>query len=138
MVGAETARCAAVELNAAIAALNCYWPADRSARLCSCRYVAELMRIKGELVLRQNQPEAAASARALFSSSLDWSRKQNALSWELRTAISFARLLEQQGRGNEARALLEPIYVRFTEGFVTKDLVEARSLLTSLGVTFAA
>ncbi len=101
-------------------------------------YVAELMRIKGELVLRQNEPEAAASAGALFSSSLDWSRKQNALSWELRTAISFARLMEQQGRGNEARALLEPIYFRFTEGFATKDLVEARSLLTSLGVTFAA
>lgn len=100
-------------------------------------YVAELMRIKGELILRQNQPEAAASAEALFNRSLDWSRKQNALSWELRTAISFARLLEQQGRGSEARALLEQIYFRFTEGFATKDLVDARSLLTSLGVTFA-
>jgi predicted ATPase/DNA-binding winged helix-turn-helix (wHTH) protein len=101
-------------------------------------YFAELMRIKGELVLRQNEPEAAASAGALFSSSLDWSRKQNALSWELRTATSFARLMAQQGRGNEARALLEPIYFRFTEGFATKDLVEARSLLASLGVAFPA
>jgi predicted ATPase len=100
--------------------------------------VAELMRIKGELVLRQNEPEAAVSAAALFSSSLDWSRKQNARSWELRTAISFARLMKQQGRANEARELLAPIYLRFTEGFATKDLVEARSLLTSLGVTFAA
>jgi predicted ATPase/DNA-binding winged helix-turn-helix (wHTH) protein len=111
---------------------------DQSERNHDRWYVAELMRIKGELVLRQNQPEAAASAGALFNSSLDWSRKQNALSWELRTAISFARLMEQQGRGNEARALLEPIYFRFTEGFATKDLVDARSLLTSLGVTFAA
>jgi predicted ATPase/DNA-binding winged helix-turn-helix (wHTH) protein len=101
-------------------------------------YVAELMRIKGDLVLRQNEPEAAVSAEALFSSSLDWSRKQNARCWELRTAISFARLMKQQGRPNEARELLEPIYLRFTEGFATKDLVEARSLLTSLGVTFAA
>ena len=100
-------------------------------------YVAELMRIKGELVLRQNEPEAAVSAGALFRSSLNWSRKQNALSWELRTATSFARLMKQQGRGTEAKALLEPIYLRFTEGFATKDLVEARSLLTSLGATLA-
>ena len=101
-------------------------------------YVAELMRIKGELILRQNEPEAAVAAGALFKSSLDWSRKQNALSLELRTATSFARLLKQQGRGNEARELLEPIYLRFTEGFATKDLAEARSLLTGLGVTPAA
>jgi predicted ATPase len=46
--------------------------------------------------------------------------------------------MKQQGRGTEARALLEPVYLRFTEGFVTKDLVEARSLLTSLGATLAA
>jgi hypothetical protein len=100
-------------------------------------YVAELMRIKGELVLRENEPEAAISAEALFSSSLDWSRKQNALSWELRTATSFARLMKQQARGTEAKALLEPIYLRFTEGFATKDLVEASSLLKSLGATLA-
>ena len=111
---------------------------DQSERNDDRWYVAELMRIKGELVLRQNEPGAAVSAGALFSSSLDWSRKQNALSWELRTAISFARLMKQQGRRNEARELLEPIYLRFTEGFATKDLVEARSLLTSLGVTLAA
>jgi tetratricopeptide (TPR) repeat protein len=101
-------------------------------------YVAELLRIKGELVLRQNEPEAAASAEALFKSSFEWSRKQKALSWELRTAMSLARLMMQQGRGDEARVLLEPIYLRFTEGFATKDLVEARSLLMSLGVTSAA
>ena len=100
-------------------------------------YVAELLRIKAELVSRQGGPEAAGSAEALFSSSLEWSRKQNALSWELRTATSFARLMKQQGRGDKARQLLEPIYLRFTEGFATKDLVEARSLLTSLGATLA-
>jgi predicted ATPase len=111
---------------------------DQSERNDDRWYVAELMRIKGELVLRQNEPGAAVSAGALFSSSLDWSRKQNALSWELRTAMSFARLMKQQGRRNEARELLEPIYLRFTEGFATKDLVEARSLLTSLGATLAA
>jgi predicted ATPase/DNA-binding winged helix-turn-helix (wHTH) protein len=101
-------------------------------------YAPELMRIKGELLLRQNKSEAAISAEALFSSSLDWSRKQNALSWELRTATSFAGLMKQQGRGIEAKALLEPIYLRFTEGFATKDLIEARSLLTSLGATLAS
>jgi predicted ATPase len=107
---------------------------DQSEKNDDRWYVAELMRIKGELVLRQNEPDAPASAAALFKSSLDWSRKQNALSWELRTAISFARLMQQQGRGDEARKLLEPVYQRFTEGFATKDLVEARSLLTSLSV----
>jgi predicted ATPase len=111
---------------------------DQSERNDGRWYIAELLRIKGELVQRQNEPEAAVSAEALFSSSLDWSRKQNALSWELRTATSFARLMKQQGRGNEARELLEPIYLRFTEGFATKDLVEARLLLTLLGVTLAA
>jgi predicted ATPase/DNA-binding winged helix-turn-helix (wHTH) protein len=111
---------------------------DQSKRNNDRWYVAELMRIKGELVLREDEPEAAISAEALFSSSLDWSRKQNALSWELRTATSFARLMKQQGRGTEAKALLEPIYLRFTEGFATKDLVEARSLLTSLGAPLAA
>ncbi len=111
---------------------------DQSERDDDRWYVAELMRIKGELVLRQNEPEAVVSAGALFRSSLDWSRKQNALSWELRTATSFARLMKQQGRGNEARDLLEPIYLRFTEGFATRDLVEARSLLTALGATPAA
>ena len=108
---------------------------DQSKRNSDRWYVAELMRIKGELVLRKDEPEAAISAEALFSSSLDWSRKQNALSWELRTATSFARLMKQQGRGTEAKALLEPIYQRFTEGFATKDLVEARLLLASLGET---
>ena len=52
--------------------------------------------------------------------------------------MSFARLMKQQGRTYEAGDLLEPIYLRFTEGFATKDLVEARLLLMSLGVTFAA
>jgi predicted ATPase/DNA-binding winged helix-turn-helix (wHTH) protein len=111
---------------------------DQSERNDDRWYVAELIRIKGELVMRQNEPAAAGSAEALFRSSLEWSRKQNALSWELRTATSFAQLMKQQGRGDEARELLEPIYLRFTEGFATKDLAEARSLLTSLGVTFAA
>ena len=64
-------------------------------------YVAELMRIKGELVLGQNEPGAAVSAGALFGSSLDCSRKQNALSWELRTATSFARLMKRQGRATK-------------------------------------
>jgi predicted ATPase len=96
------------------------------------RYVAELLRMKGELLLRQNEPEAAVFAEALFSSSLDWSRKQNALSWELRTATSFARLMKQQGHRDKARQLLEPVYLRFTEGFATADLQAARTLLEGL------
>ena len=100
-------------------------------------YLAELMRIKAELLLRQGGPGAAGSAEALFESSLDWSRRQGALSWELRTATSLARLMKQQDRAVEAGELLGPIYRRFTEGFATRDLVEARSLLSSLGVAAA-
>jgi predicted ATPase/DNA-binding winged helix-turn-helix (wHTH) protein len=110
---------------------------DQSASNDDRWYVAELLRIKGELVLAQNKSAAAGSTEALFTSSLEWSRRQNALSWELRTATSFARLMMQQGREDEARKLLEPVYLRFTEGFATKDLVEARALLTSLGVALA-
>ncbi|HVI76688.1 MAG TPA: hypothetical protein VM715_00695, partial [Candidatus Acidoferrum sp.] len=74
------------------------------------------------------------SAEDLFSSSLGWARKQGAVSLELRTATGLARLRQHQGREDEARELLEPIYLRFTEGYATKDLVEAASLLKSLGV----
>jgi predicted ATPase len=59
-------------------------------------------------------------------------RTQNAKAWELRTTTSYARLLKESGRVNEARDLLQPLYDLFTEGFDTKDLKEAKALLVEL------
>jgi len=60
-------------------------------------------------------------------------RQQQATSWELRAAMSLARLWQQQGKRAEARDLLAPIYGWFTEGFDTADLQEAKVLLEELG-----
>jgi predicted ATPase len=87
---------------------------------------AELLRVKGELLLLQGTPGAAATAEDHFRQALDWARRQGALSWELRAATSLARLLRDQGRAADALALLQPVYDRFTEGFDTADLKAAR------------
>jgi predicted ATPase/DNA-binding winged helix-turn-helix (wHTH) protein len=94
--------------------------------------IAELLRIKGGLLLLQGAPAAAAAAEDHFRQALDWAHRQGALSWELRTASSLARLWRDQHRVEEARALLGPVYGRFTEGFATADLREAESLLQEL------
>jgi predicted ATPase/DNA-binding winged helix-turn-helix (wHTH) protein len=91
--------------------------------------VAELLRIKGEIALSGGRD---ADAAALFQNSFDWSRRQGALSWELRTATSLARLRCAQGRPGEGITALAPIYGRFIEGFRTADLIQARNLLEAL------
>ncbi|HJZ16823.1 MAG TPA: hypothetical protein VJ251_15375, partial [Stellaceae bacterium] len=91
--------------------------------------VAELLRIKGELLLLQGGSRAAAAAEDHYQQGLDWARRQGALSWELRAATSLARLLRDQHRSTEAIALLAPIYNRFTEGFETADLKAAKALI---------
>jgi predicted ATPase/DNA-binding winged helix-turn-helix (wHTH) protein len=91
---------------------------------------AELLRIKGDLMLRKES--AAAQAEDSFREALDWARRQGALSWELRAATSLARLWGDQGKIRPARELLAPVYGRFTEGFDTRDLKEAKALLTEL------
>jgi predicted ATPase len=93
--------------------------------------VAELLRIKGELILREGAPHAAAAAEEHFLRSLDWARRQGALSWELRTSTSLARLQHDQGRTPEARRLLQSVYDRFSEGFETADLKAAKAYLDS-------
>jgi predicted ATPase len=93
---------------------------------------AELHRIEGELRWRQSAPDAA-QAEACFQAALDVARQQEAKSWELRAALSLARLWQQQGRRAEARELSAPIYNWFTEGFDTADLQEAKVLLEELG-----
>jgi tetratricopeptide (TPR) repeat protein len=91
---------------------------------------AELHRLAGEIVLAEGG--APADAEAAFLRSLDVARAQEAKSFELRTATSLARLWRDQGRRDEARSLLAPIYGWFTEGFETRDLIEAKTLLGEL------
>src|SRR5271169_3332424 len=94
--------------------------------------IADLLRSKGELLLLQGAPGAAAAAEDQFRQALDWARRQGALSWELRAATSLTRLLRDTDRIGEARDLLAPIYERFTEGFGTADLRAAKKLLDEL------
>ena len=91
--------------------------------------VAELLRIKGELLLLQAGPDAVVGAEDHFRQAIDWAGRQSALSWELRAATSLARLWREQSRKEEARELLAPIYARFTEGFATADLRTAKALI---------
>lgn len=95
-------------------------------------YIAELLRIKGELMLRACGPSAEAEAERLFAQSLDWARRQGARSWELRTSISPARLPHETSRMVQAREQLASVYARFGEGFATADLSAARTLLGML------
>jgi predicted ATPase/DNA-binding winged helix-turn-helix (wHTH) protein len=95
--------------------------------------VAEMLRIKGELVLLEGGAKAAVAAAEHFRQALDWARRQGALSWELRAATSLARLRHQQARTAKAQRFLAPVYARFTEGFETADLKAARALLNSCG-----
>jgi predicted ATPase/DNA-binding winged helix-turn-helix (wHTH) protein len=94
--------------------------------------ISELLRIKGELLLLEGAPNAAAAAEDHFRQALDWARRQGALSWELRATTSLARLLRDQNRSAEALALVQPTYDRFTEGFHTADLMAAKTLLDTL------
>jgi predicted ATPase len=93
--------------------------------------LAEVYRLQGEFLVRQAGPEVAP-AEACFQHALAIARRQQARSWELRAAMSLARLWQQQGKRAEARDLLAPIYGWFTEGFDTTDLREAKVLLEEL------
>jgi predicted ATPase len=105
---------------------------DHSEHTQELWQMAELLRIKGELLLLQGPPTAAARVEDHFRKALDWARRQGALSWELRAATSLGRLLRDQGRRADAIALLQPVYDRFTEGFDTADLKAAKALLDVL------
>ena len=92
---------------------------------------AEVNRIAGEIALKSPEPDAA-KAEAYFERALAVARQQQAKSWELRAAMSMARLWRDQGKRDEARDLLAPVYGWFTEGFDTLDLKEAKALLDEL------
>jgi predicted ATPase/DNA-binding winged helix-turn-helix (wHTH) protein len=95
-------------------------------------YLPEFLRIKGEILLQQAADGSASAAEDCFNQAAKIAREQGALFWELRIALSFARLRNMQGRHDEARQILAPVYERFTEGFETADLRAARALLDDL------
>ena len=95
-------------------------------------YEAERHRLKGDLLLAVSA-EHQAEAETCFQQALDVARHQQAKSWELRAAMSLARLWQRQGKRAEAHELLAPIYGWFTEGFDTADLQDAKALLDALG-----
>ena len=92
---------------------------------------AEIHRLAGEISCLSS-PAEFENALAQFARSISVARKQQAKSWELRSAMSMARLWRDQGRPDEARELLAPVYGWFTEGFDTLDLKEAKALLDAL------
>lgn len=92
---------------------------------------AEVNRLAGEIVLMSPQPDRS-KATAYFECALAIARAQQAKSWELRAAMSMARLWHDQGKRQQARELLTPVYAWFIEGFETRDLQQARSLLVEL------
>lgn len=99
---------------------------------------AELHRLRGELLLRQGARQGGprtdsmdSAAAACFRQALDIARAQGARGWELRAALSWSRLWQQQGQQHAARKLLAEVYGWFSEGFDTADLQAARALLTA-------
>jgi predicted ATPase len=92
---------------------------------------AELHRIAGEIALKSFAPDPE-KAEAYFERALAVARQQQTKSWELRAAMSMARLRRDQGKRDEARDLIAPVYGWFTEGFDTLDLKEAKALLDEL------
>jgi class 3 adenylate cyclase/predicted ATPase len=93
---------------------------------------AEIYRVAGVMALKSRPPDPA-KAHSYFQRALSVARAQHAKSWELRAAKSLARLWRDQGKREEARELLAPLYGWFTEGFDTLDLKEAKALLGELG-----
>jgi hypothetical protein len=98
-------------------------------------YTAEVLRVKAERMLKAGGSSAAVQAEEQFQWALDTARRQEALSWELRVAMSLARLWRDQQRILPAQDLLRGVYSRFTEGFETADLIAARALVQELAAS---
>jgi len=92
---------------------------------------AEIHRIAGEIALLSAERNAA-KVEAYFERALSIARAQQAKSWELRAAMSMARMWRDQGKHQQARDLLAPVYGWFTQGFDTLDLKQAKFLLDAL------
>jgi predicted ATPase/DNA-binding winged helix-turn-helix (wHTH) protein len=109
---------------------------DETLKRCKARheqwYVPELLRIRGELMLKDTQHQSASSAEQCFSEALKLAKQQGALFWELRNALSLARLRVEQGRKTDASQILAPAYGAF-EGLEIADAREAKALLDGFG-----
>jgi class 3 adenylate cyclase/predicted ATPase len=101
---------------------------ERSKEKC---WEEEVHRIAGEIALKSLAPDTE-KAESYFEHALSVARAQQAKSWELRAAMSMARLWRSQGKAQQARELLAPVYGWFTEGFDTRDLKDAKALLEEL------
>jgi predicted ATPase len=113
-------------------AWSCISEAVRTVETTQERWCeADVHRIAGEIALKSPVPDAT-KAVAHFERALAVARQQQAKSWELRAAMSLARLWRDQTKVSEARELLAPVYGWFTEGFDTRDLKEAKALLEEL------
>jgi predicted ATPase/DNA-binding winged helix-turn-helix (wHTH) protein len=119
-------------LDEALIALDDAMAADRKGADGRGWYAPELLRIKGELLLQQAADQSTLAAEDCFNQAAQMAREQDALFWELRVALSVARLRVSQGRHHEARAPLASLYDRFTEGFATADMQAARTMLDEL------
>jgi predicted ATPase len=114
-------------------ALRCIYDAMTASEASGEKWCEpEFYRVAGEVTLRLPQADATKKAKAYFERALSLARAQQAKSWELRAAVSMARLWRDQGKRKEARELLAPVYGWFTEGFDTRDLKEAKALLNEL------
>jgi predicted ATPase len=109
---------------------------DETLAHCRARsegwYIPELLRIRGELLLRQAAERSSDEAADCFRDALKAAGEQGMLFWGLRAALSFARLLVGQDRREDARGVLQPVYDRITEGSGTPDMRAAKRLLDSL------
>lgn len=99
-------------------------------------YEAEIHRVAGEIALLGGNPDAAL-AEACFGRALEIARNQKAKSWELRAAMSMARLLRGQGGSGPAHEVLASVYGWYTQGFDTLDVRQAKLLLDELGEEIA-
>ena len=97
-------------------------------------FEAEVNRVAGEIALKEPS-RIRRKLQSYFERALAVARQQQAKSWELRAAMSLARLWRDQGKVQQARELLAPVYGWFTEGFDTRDLKEAKALLDQLAAS---
>ena len=104
---------------------------DEAERNGQRAFVPEAHRVRGEILLKRNSTNSAPAEEA-FLAAIAIARQQKARSFGLRAAMSMARLWRDQGKRQQARELLAPLYGWFTEGFHTLDLREAKALLDGL------